>query len=93
MEDTLGYCLVQCAGSGTELSLSCILVACFNRSVELADLGADCGANCLVTQTSLLVGLVTLDLRLDVCHRKYLLNFLVKVVYKPIEECFSRSFK
>jgi len=68
VEDALGDGLVQLAGGDAQLSLGGGLVAGLDELVELAHLGANLRADGLVAQASLLVGLVALDLGLDVSH-------------------------
>ncbi len=65
---TLGDSLVELAASSSKSRGSLILVALGSESTNLADVGLQLGLDGLVAYASLLVGQVTLLLRLNICH-------------------------
>src|SRR5699024_3940673 len=68
VQNALGDGLVVQTSSNAHLLLGCILVAGLHECVELAGLGAQTGADCLVVLTCDLVGEHALLGLLDVCH-------------------------
>jgi len=68
VNDALAHGFVDFARSNLHGSLSLVLVATGNRFTSLTNSGLQFAFHSAVALFSLLVGLVALNLRLDVCH-------------------------
>ena len=63
--------LVELTAGRDEQLAGLALVAGLDGLAEVTDGGAKGGANRLVASTRLLIGLIALDLRFDVCHASF----------------------
>ena len=74
VQHTLAHCLVDLARGNLQGCLCFVSVASFDGCADVADVTANFAAHSAVAQASLFVGLVPLDLRLDICHFNTLLS-------------------